>query len=47
MNKRFPYTINPYFFNNINEREPIAKIKVIYWKRNCEDNSALLGCEIK
>ena len=46
MNKRIPYTIIPYFFNNINEREPIAKVKVIYWKLKCEDNSALFGCEI-
>ena len=30
MNKRIPYTIIPYFFNNIYEREPIAKIKVIF-----------------
>ena len=46
MNKRIPYTIIPYFFNNIYEREPIAKIKVIFWKLKCEDNPALFGCEI-
>ena len=45
MNKRIPYTIIPYFFNNF-EREPIAKIKVIYWKLKCDDNPALFGCEI-
>ena len=46
MNKRIPYTIIPYFFNNIYEREPTAKIKVIFWKLKCEDNPALFGCEI-
>ena len=46
MNKRIPYTIIPYFFNSIYEREPIAKIKVIYWKLKCTDNPALIGCEI-
>ena len=46
MNKRIPYTIIPYFLNSIYEREPIAKIKVIYWKLKCDDNPALSGCEI-
>ena len=36
MDKRIPYTNIPYFFNNIDEREPIAKIKVIYWKLKCD-----------
>ena len=46
MVKRIPNTIIPLFFNNINRRSPIAKIKVLYWKLKCEDNSALFGCEI-
>ena len=46
MVERIPYTIIPHFFNNIDERGPIAKIKVLYWKLKCEDNSALFGCEI-
>ena len=46
MDKRIPYTIIPNFFNSIYEREPIAKIKVIYWKLKCDDNPALSGCEI-
>ena len=44
MDKRIPYTIIPNFFNNIDQREPIAKIKVIYWKLKCDDNPALFGC---
>jgi hypothetical protein len=47
MDKRIPYIIIPHIFNNIDERcPPITKIKVIYWKLRCEDNSALFGCEI-
>ena len=46
MNKRIPFTIIPYFLNNIYEREPNVKIKVIYWKLKCEDIPALFGCQI-
>ena len=46
MDKRIPNTIIPHFFNTIEERGRIAKIKVIYWKLKCEDIPALFGCQI-
>ena len=46
MVRRIPHTIIPHFFNNVDERGPIVKIKVLCWKLKCEDNSALFGCKI-
>ena len=46
MVERIPYTIIPHFFNNIDERGPIAKIKVLYWKLKCKDNSGFLDAKL-
>ena len=44
MNKRVPYIIIPKYFNNINDLDNVANIKVIYWKLKFDENPFLRGC---